>query len=683
MRKFKRTATLRRTVPIVILFFLLTNVAFAAERIHSFESEITVSHDGTVHVVETIEVRAEGDVIRRGILREIPLQEGQTVAFYGAKRDGVSDGSRTEIEGDLARLYIGKSNYLLPAGDYTYRIEYSMTNAVLAFDDHDQLYWNVTGNGWAFPIDFAAATVTFDADVPVEEIQTTGYTGKRGAKGNTYSISNVGPGAIRVESTKPLPIKHGLTVVAGIPKGYFDLAPIPASTFDLPSALLTTTRNASSYLDYNKPKPSENAWVSLALASGIPLAYFLIVWVFIGRDPLRGRIGTRFDPPAGISPAATRYLTNRGYDSTTFAAAVLNMAAQGHVKLSCTGKDFTIAYGAKDRVSLTEDEKALSRSLGLAKGESVKTIPKYAQRLMTAAEDHAKSLEGVYRGSHFTLNRGWWRSGCVLSMAALMISALFWNQRDSVLAAMVAGLLVLATGFTTHGIALLVEAARGRIAYGSNHMNVNGAALVGVLLLLFGGGIATALVLAVGMLLHVTFVAACIGLGIACWLFYVLMPAPTRVGRKALDEIEAFRRSLVDERLMKKNRAMPKDAPKYFDQRFAYAVALDAADDWAKLFGEILGDSDDGYRYNPPWYYDNGGKKVNYSAVYLARHLGTGFAGSVGSVPMPANTSSATSGGYTGIGTGGFGSGGFGGGGFGGGGGFSGGGMGGGGGGGW
>ena len=40
-------------------------------------------------------------------------------------------------------------------------ILYTMTNAVRWFDDHDELYWNVTGNDWPVPIDSASAIIVF------------------------------------------------------------------------------------------------------------------------------------------------------------------------------------------------------------------------------------------------------------------------------------------------------------------------------------------------------------------------------------------------------------------------------------------------------------------------------------------------------------------------------------------
>ena len=53
------------------------------------------------------------------------------------------------------RVYIGQTpTRRIEPGPYTYHADRTGPTTQLGFfSDHDQLYWNVTGNGWAFPID--------------------------------------------------------------------------------------------------------------------------------------------------------------------------------------------------------------------------------------------------------------------------------------------------------------------------------------------------------------------------------------------------------------------------------------------------------------------------------------------------------------------------------------------------
>jgi hypothetical protein len=62
-----------------------------------------------------------------------------------------------EQEGNAYRIRIGDADVLLDYGDHTYVIEYEVKNQIRYFDDHDELYWNVTGSYWLFPIEAASA----------------------------------------------------------------------------------------------------------------------------------------------------------------------------------------------------------------------------------------------------------------------------------------------------------------------------------------------------------------------------------------------------------------------------------------------------------------------------------------------------------------------------------------------
>ncbi len=109
-------------------------------------------------VTETISVHAEGVEIKRGIYRDFPtIYRGS----WGQKKhvlfDVVSCGSdgkpepwHSENRENGLRLYFGEEDVILPSGDYTYTLQYQ-TRQLGFFKDFDELYWNVTGNGWPFP----------------------------------------------------------------------------------------------------------------------------------------------------------------------------------------------------------------------------------------------------------------------------------------------------------------------------------------------------------------------------------------------------------------------------------------------------------------------------------------------------------------------------------------------------
>ena len=141
--------------------------ALAEEAILRFASDLTLARDGNLHVVETIRVRSEGREIRRGIFRDVSTTfedaEGNVrrVGFelLGVTRDGEPEPYFTETYSDYIRIYAGSADTFLPNGEYTYVLTYETDRQVRWFEGKPELYWNVTGNEWAFPIEAATANV--------------------------------------------------------------------------------------------------------------------------------------------------------------------------------------------------------------------------------------------------------------------------------------------------------------------------------------------------------------------------------------------------------------------------------------------------------------------------------------------------------------------------------------------
>ena len=280
----------------------------AEERILSYHSDIMVAADATMEVEETIRVRAEGRDIRRGIYRDFPTRykdrfdNKYVVAFdvLAVSRDGRSEPYHTEKLGNGVRVYIGSSNVFLNPGAYTYTIRYRTDRQLGFFDDHDELYWNVTGNGWAFPIDTVSATVILPDSVPPDDILITGYTGLAGSTAQDYQ-AEVMNGRAMIRATSGLGGGQGLTLVARWPKGHVD----EPTVVDRLIWLL-----------------SDNLALLIALIALVLAAIYLYrVWEKYGRDPVPCVIFPRYQPPKGISPASARFISRMSYDDKTLTAA--------------------------------------------------------------------------------------------------------------------------------------------------------------------------------------------------------------------------------------------------------------------------------------------------------------------------------------------------------------------------
>ncbi|MEK7266507.1 MAG: DUF2207 domain-containing protein, partial [Pseudomonadota bacterium] len=207
-------------------FLIAVAPAHAQERITSFDVTIEAEKDGDILVTERIAVISENYQIQRGIFRDLPrtyLKGAQTLPYeYDVKsvqRDGKKEPYAVEKDGNAFRLRIGDADEFLPNGPHAYEIAYEVKNQVRYFGDYDEVYWNATGNYWAFPIEHASARVFLPGGAGA--VQTSAYTGFLGDKDQYYSY-RFEAGAHVFEATRPFDPGEGMTVAVGFAKGVVD-----------------------------------------------------------------------------------------------------------------------------------------------------------------------------------------------------------------------------------------------------------------------------------------------------------------------------------------------------------------------------------------------------------------------------------------------------------------------------
>src|SRR3546814_18074021 len=110
-------------------------------------------------------------------------EEGRTVRVgfdvLSVTRDGRPEEWHTESVTGGIRIYAGSQDTLLQRGEHTYAFTYTADRQVRYFGDHDEVYWNVTGNGWMFRIGQASARIPLPDGARITE--TVAYTGPLGA----------------------------------------------------------------------------------------------------------------------------------------------------------------------------------------------------------------------------------------------------------------------------------------------------------------------------------------------------------------------------------------------------------------------------------------------------------------------------------------------------------------------
>jgi uncharacterized membrane protein len=136
------------------------------------------------------------------------------------------------------------------------------------------------------------------------------------------------------------------------------------------------------------------------------------------------------------------------------------------------------------------------------------------------------------------------------------------------------------------------------------------------------------------------------------------LQAPTRAGRKVMDQIEGFRQYLgvaEEDRLEFLN--PPEKTPELFERFLPYAIALDVQNTWAKRFAGVLATAAVGAAAASTWYSGDSGRSGD--VVSFADRLGDNLSRTIASASTPpGSTSSGSSGGSSGGGSSGGGGGG-------------------------
>lgn len=380
---------------VTILMLAFSTSAFSDERILSFHSDVRVFTDGVIEVTETIQVRAEGNQIRRGIYRDIPVEYRDrlgnkyeiSIEPLSVLRNDMPESFHTVRSRRDIRTYFGRSNYLIEPGLHTYRYRYRANRMLGFFEQHDELYWNVTGNRWAFPIDNVSATVTLEFDAPRDAILVEGYTGRSGSRAQDYSGHVDEAGVVHFSGNKPLPAAHGLTIVVGWPKGMV----VEPTQVQRIGWLLSDNRNL----------------LVAIIGFILTLAYYVPVWRKYGKDPEEGVIVTRYKPPPNFSPASLRYIRQMYYDDKTMTAAIVSLAVKGYLQIKKKGGTHSIIKKGSGsiRAALAAGEREIY--IALFEDDDVVTLKQFNHELLGAARSaHKQSLKDDYKRNYFRTNGG-------------------------------------------------------------------------------------------------------------------------------------------------------------------------------------------------------------------------------------------------------------------------------------
>ena len=569
-------------------------------RVKNFHARIIVNEDSSMTVHETILILSNGATYIRGKLPEsenikkelmIPepiyrsvgvriqglyayyhimdlemieaMMDGEPLEFYIKKSRGASF---------TKEIYLGPENFEIPMGTHEIILSYKTDRHIVFYPDHDEFFWWVFGEGtagWASSIDTVAVTVELPSGAhgvirSLEDHSWLRGTGKipellrhaaESGEGNALHYGRI------LSEKKPY-----LSVVVSMPKGI-------VREPDMDQHLIFFLRDMYTYL-------------AGIIGMLVFFAYYIFIWSRVGRDPAKGSIVTRYKPPKDYSPAAARSIIKMGYDRRTFASALISLAAKGVIKVLGKEGQYKVERTTETGEGSFSDERVLYNALFEPSGKTLTGSEKTELNAITihkALKRHRRNLKKNLGSGFFVKNAIYVIPGIIISLIVAAINYELVDIRKGYVNSIITlGLWTLAAG-------LLLRFLARKKAF----MLKKPSKLVYILLLfpvIFYSCI-IALVQA-GIVFKIETFMFTVPLFIMTTthvIFYFLLRAPTRLGRKALDEIEGFKTYLAATEGDRLDRMIPPEkTPALFQAYLPYALALDVENRWSEKFaGEI------------------------------------------------------------------------------------------------
>ncbi|MBI3910672.1 MAG: DUF2207 domain-containing protein, partial [Armatimonadetes bacterium] len=330
----------RIALTVLLAAFSLANPAFAAV-IQDYHVDLALHRDSILTVTETIAVDFRTE-LKHGIFRRIPVQYERSAGVGIVKvptryairlslrgisdERGVAYPHKVWRDGRYLMIRIGNPDRYV-SGLKVYRISYEVARAINYFDQWDELYWNVTGNEWEWPIQNVTCNVYLPPGTNARRVWQRTFTGFYGAT-TSRAVVQARDDTLAV-AARSLSQGEGLTVVVGLPKGL--LRP--------PDAL----QRFGWFM-------ADNALLIVSLL--IPfLAFGILLCLYLknGRDPDTGQpVVVQYKPPANLTPAEVGTLVDERADIADIVSTILDLAVRGYVRIREIESPVFLFFQSKD-----------------------------------------------------------------------------------------------------------------------------------------------------------------------------------------------------------------------------------------------------------------------------------------------------------------------------------------------
>ena len=335
----------------ILAFSVPTRADDGGERIMQFDSEVLVNSDGSIEVTENIRFNVRNFQIHHGIMRDLPIAHAShspvriPLVLREVRLDGVLEDYEVSHDIGMTHIRIGSEDRTVSQGEHVYTIRYHLDRQIARYrypdkskPDHDELYWNVNGNGWTFPIDKVTALVILPGIQDSHDIGLEAYTGVFGSKGNDYKAEIRSFNRAYFESTRPFLTYENMSIVASFPIGTV------VSDNPMQSAIWLHKDNGF--------------WLWGLLLLLATCIWYFIQWVRVGRDPRESLILREDTPLIGLSPAQLRYIWKMRADTGVLSTVMLQLAQKGWLVIEEVEKDkFEITRTDKKDGDLLAEER--------------------------------------------------------------------------------------------------------------------------------------------------------------------------------------------------------------------------------------------------------------------------------------------------------------------------------------
>lgn len=322
-------------------------------------------------------------------------------------------------------------------------------------------------------------------------------------------------------------------------------------------------------------------WLQVAMALGVVTLYYLAVWALWGRDPAAGTLVTQYEPPRGMSPALIRYCWKQRFDERVVWSALMNLVARGLAVLETRDGETVIKPASlmKTKPALSSEEAPLYSELATAKGREGLRLSLADDWMEITTCRMADALKRCEQSHWFRENRNTVLGGAILS-AVVLLFTVKPTKADDIFALLIAAAVIAFSVYYLYFIVQrMVELARamkkhlGRPVAG-RQMQMSMMAVSCVTGIVLGS-----------VVLYANFgwrgLGTLGGLSVINLLFLHLMKAPTRQGRKLLDDIEGFRHFLqMVEQMPMDSAQAPGDKRGLYEKYLPYALALEVEQQW-------------------------------------------------------------------------------------------------------